>query len=172
MRDFPRQLIDLLELHATSIAPDLRTTICKALILLRNRQLIAATTYERNCFLRIASDFPLLQDSSCFLQAFPCTWQTSERSCVQPYRQRYQTVCFVLWCYRCKLCSSFSCSVSTIGWISRLNIISWTEACRILCSLCCLMRMRSLRRNHSMLWLSCTRSIFGMNLTFLYLPKL
>jgi hypothetical protein len=44
MMEFPRQLIDLLETHAATITPELRIALCKALMLLRNRQLIAANT--------------------------------------------------------------------------------------------------------------------------------
>ncbi|KAK2872397.1 hypothetical protein QQF64_017993 [Cirrhinus molitorella] len=43
MSDFPKQLTDLLLNHHTVLEPDLRMTFCKALILLRNKDLISPT---------------------------------------------------------------------------------------------------------------------------------
>uniref|UniRef100_A0A336K2S0 Protein SDA1 n=1 Tax=Culicoides sonorensis TaxID=179676 RepID=A0A336K2S0_CULSO len=42
LKTFPQQLIDLLRSHSTSLDPDMRNTFCRALILLRNKQLVAA----------------------------------------------------------------------------------------------------------------------------------
>lgn len=39
---FPQQIVDLLKTHSTSLDADMRSTFCKALILLRNKNLISA----------------------------------------------------------------------------------------------------------------------------------
>uniref|UniRef100_A0A672PYF3 Protein SDA1 n=2 Tax=Sinocyclocheilus grahami TaxID=75366 RepID=A0A672PYF3_SINGR len=44
LSDFPQQLTDLLLNHHTVLEPDLRMTFCKALILLRNKDLISPTS--------------------------------------------------------------------------------------------------------------------------------
>lgn len=44
LSDFPQQLTDLLLNHHTALEPDLRMTFCKALILLRNKDLISPTS--------------------------------------------------------------------------------------------------------------------------------
>ncbi|XP_043078099.1 protein SDA1 homolog [Puntigrus tetrazona] len=44
LSDFPQQLTDLLLNHHTLLEPDLRMTFCKALILLRNKDLISPTS--------------------------------------------------------------------------------------------------------------------------------
>lgn len=40
--NFPQQIVDLLKHHSTTLDPGMRNTFCKALILLRNKNLIAA----------------------------------------------------------------------------------------------------------------------------------
>lgn len=39
---FPQQIVDLLKTHSTTLEPGMRNTFCKALILLRNKNLISA----------------------------------------------------------------------------------------------------------------------------------
>lgn len=38
---FPQQLVDLLKSHATTLCKEMRNTFCRALILLRNKNLIS-----------------------------------------------------------------------------------------------------------------------------------
>uniref|UniRef100_U5EWX7 Protein SDA1 n=1 Tax=Corethrella appendiculata TaxID=1370023 RepID=U5EWX7_9DIPT len=40
-REFPQQLVDLLKTHSTNLDPETRNTLCRALILLRNKNLIS-----------------------------------------------------------------------------------------------------------------------------------
>lgn len=42
LKAFPQQLVDLLRNHSTNLDPEMRSTFCRALILLRNKQLISA----------------------------------------------------------------------------------------------------------------------------------
>jgi len=41
--DFPQELMDMLQRHPTTLNPDMRKTFCRALILLRNKNLISPT---------------------------------------------------------------------------------------------------------------------------------
>ncbi|XP_063698519.1 protein SDA1 homolog [Culicoides brevitarsis] len=42
LKMFPQQLVELLRSHSTNLDPDMRNTFCRALILLRNKQLVSA----------------------------------------------------------------------------------------------------------------------------------
>jgi protein SDA1 len=53
MEDFPRQLIDLLETHGSTLSSDLRYSMTKALILLRNRNLLSPTVYALTSVIRL-----------------------------------------------------------------------------------------------------------------------
>lgn len=42
LQSFPQQLVEILRNHSTNLDPEMRNTFCRALILLRNKQLVAA----------------------------------------------------------------------------------------------------------------------------------
>lgn len=42
LKSFPQQIVELLKSHSTNLDPDMRNTFCRALILLRNKQLVSA----------------------------------------------------------------------------------------------------------------------------------
>lgn len=42
LKTFPQQIVEILKTHSTNLDPDMRNTFCRALILLRNKQLVSA----------------------------------------------------------------------------------------------------------------------------------